>query len=86
MSLFHCSYLIYKTITKWFSKLDSVIHALGMLLDFRKAEKYTACGVEYFWLRCPKVSRHPRAWYSLFWSDFETAVPLLKFITTFHVG
>jgi hypothetical protein len=49
MSLFHCSYLIYKTITKWFSKLDSVIHALGMLLDFRKAEKYTACGVEYFY-------------------------------------
>jgi hypothetical protein len=30
-------YLFYKTITKWFSKQDSVIHALGMLLDFRKA-------------------------------------------------
>jgi hypothetical protein len=28
--------LFYKTITKWFSKQDSVIHALGMLLDFRK--------------------------------------------------
>jgi hypothetical protein len=36
MSLFHCD-LFYKTITKWFSKQDSVIHALGMLLDFRKA-------------------------------------------------
>ena len=31
--------LFYKTITKWFSKQDSVIHghALGMFLDFRKA-------------------------------------------------
>jgi hypothetical protein len=28
--------LFYKTITKWFFKQDSVIHALGMLLDIRK--------------------------------------------------
>jgi hypothetical protein len=31
------AWLFYKTITKWFSKQDTVIHALGMLLDFRKA-------------------------------------------------
>ena len=31
--------LFYKTITKRFSVQDSVIHGLGMLLDFRKAEQ-----------------------------------------------
>ena len=29
--------LLYKTIIKWFSVQDSVIHALRMLLDFQKA-------------------------------------------------
>jgi hypothetical protein len=41
MSLFHCSYI--------FIKQDSVIHALGMLLDFRKMQKNTlACGSGIF--------------------------------------
>ena len=34
--LFYFNYYI-KTITEWFSVQHSVIHALGMLLDFRKA-------------------------------------------------
>jgi hypothetical protein len=38
ISLSHVLTVFYKTITKWLiSKQDSVIHALGMLLDFRKA-------------------------------------------------
>jgi hypothetical protein len=49
MSLFHCS-LFYKTITKWFSKQDSVIHALGMLLHFRKRKNTLACGSSIFTL------------------------------------
>ena len=28
--------LSYKTITEWFSMVDSVIHAVGMLFDFQK--------------------------------------------------
>ena len=42
--------LFYKTITKWFSVQDSAIHALGMLLDFRKALKYIRLGLVYFYV------------------------------------
>ena len=42
--------LFYKTITKWISVQDSVIHALGMLLDFGKRINTLACGSCYFTL------------------------------------
>ena len=47
----------YKTITKWFSVEDTVIHALGMLLDFWKAKKTRTFGSCL--IRFPKVSQHP---------------------------
>jgi hypothetical protein len=60
MSLFHCSYFI-KQLPNGFPSRNSVIHALGMLLDFRKAWKYTRLRLEYFYA-FRKSRDIPRAW------------------------
>jgi hypothetical protein len=35
--------ILKKTITKWFSVKESMIHTLGMLLNFQKFKKKLAC-------------------------------------------
>ena len=47
--VFHCNY---------FSVQDSIIHVLGMLLDFSKAYKDTRLRLQSFYV-LPKVSHHP---------------------------
>ena len=65
-----------KKITKQFSVQDSVIYALGMLLDFRKA-KYTRLRLAYFMLFL--FCNISRAWITLSYTVTPFGNPLFYF-------